>query len=974
MRRFLIFCVPVLLASCLEGGAPAPEGDWDFDPTPIDGDAGCTAEGCVCDPGSLPVECYEAPSAVDGNLVCGVGTQYCRGGAWSGCEHIETFHLEGMASLIEGPVECNPCDPDCSTSRDRPDDGDLTDDNSDNVEYDPARGGITIPPSSHGTPTSPDRDRDGIPDIADDCPTVPGDPDYFGCPTGTGEPGLFHELPFGGPTEIDPCVINVQVRTVDVYFLVDTTGSMGGEISNLRSGLTSGTLIAGCPGGVIGAIRCEIPDAWFGVGFHDDYPVTPYGGAAYGDQVYRNLMDLEDNSGRAQTAVNSLSTHWGYDWPESQSQALYAVASGNGLGSYLAPRSGCPAGRFGYPCFRPDAIPVIVLFTDAPPHNGTWGSYNYSGTIGGLAASAVQMRNAIVSRGMKVISIESSGANGTVMQDLRAVSYATGSVNAAGVPFIFSIPSNGSGLSTAIVDAVRELADYSRVDVSAVCIDNPATAGINECDFVSSIIARPWGPRGSCQSRSGARYNGCLPGTDTNFEIAFHNDVIMGMATSQVFNFDIRVLYNDSVVAGTKEVRIVVPPTVPACATVEVMADRVIPNVMTLIDQSGSMGNSFPGSSSRWNAVRDTMIGVTGTGADRGIIGELEAQVRFGLQTYTSSFFSSRGCGGSATRGVTAMNLNNFGPINSFYRPQRPGGGTPTSEALREVYNAIIASPPADGPPIVILATDGEPNGCATNARAAVVAETARGFSAGIRTFVISVGNAIGESHLQDVANAGVGVGSGAPYWVATDSAGLRAAIRGIISGTMSCELDTSGTIDPDIACFGDVMINGRSLVCEGPNGWSLVDEDTIVLNGTACDELQTDPDAVVTGSFPCPPVTGSYWRVYDATESCEIPPTRPNWGPFTWVADTPPNTTIEFQFRTAGSEAGLATAMPVGFGVPDDGLTPPVNIGAFLGANGQPQNLPYLQMTTILSGSVDRTRTPALTETNLEWVCEPME
>ena len=39
-----------------------------------------------------------------------------------------------------------------------------------------------------------------------------------------------------------------------------------------------------------GGIRCAIPDAWFGVGYHDDYPISPYGAGS--DDVYRTLLDI----------------------------------------------------------------------------------------------------------------------------------------------------------------------------------------------------------------------------------------------------------------------------------------------------------------------------------------------------------------------------------------------------------------------------------------------------------------------------------------------------------------------------------------------------------------------------------------------------------------------------------------------------------------------------------------------------------
>ena len=308
--------------------------------------------------------------------MCTSGARSCVDGEWTACNFIHEYEIVGQStSLVTGPTRCNPCDPACAVSRDTPTTADLPG-RSEDVEYEPSAGGIRLAGGGTTMPMLPDSDGDGIPDVADDCVGPGAFPDASGgC---YGDTFFFHELPYGGPAEIDPLDINVQVRTADVYFLMDTTGSMGGEISNLQSGLTSGSYISGCGGGIIGAIRCTIPDAWFGVGFFDDYPISPFGSAGSGDQVYRNRQNITASVSAAQTAVNGLSRHYGADGPESHTQALWAVATGGGLGGYLSPQSGCAAGRWGYPCFRDGTIPIVIMFTDAPFHNGPYG-YDYYG-------------------------------------------------------------------------------------------------------------------------------------------------------------------------------------------------------------------------------------------------------------------------------------------------------------------------------------------------------------------------------------------------------------------------------------------------------------------------------------------------------------------------------------------------------------------------------------------------------------------
>ncbi|MBW2376592.1 MAG: hypothetical protein JRF55_11485, partial [Deltaproteobacteria bacterium] len=63
-----------------------------------------------------------------------------------------------------------------------------------------------------------------------------------------------------------------------------------------------------------------------------------------------------------------------------------------------------------------------------------------------------------------------------------------------------------------------------------------------------------------------------------------------------------------------------------SCQSVEVKPKRSIPNVMCLVDQSGTMTANF-GGKERWTAAHDAIVTVTA---------QLDSIVRFGLTTYTS--------------------------------------------------------------------------------------------------------------------------------------------------------------------------------------------------------------------------------------------------------------------------------------------------------------------------------------------------
>ena len=169
---------------------------------------------------------------------------------------------------------------------------------------------------------------------------------------------------------------------------------------------------------------------------------------------------------------------------------------------------------------------------------------------------------ALNAAGIRVITIHSGDGYG--IADARSLADATGSLSSSGARYVFPIATNGSGLSTAVVDAVVDLANYNRMDIAARAVDNPATAGIDERGFVDAITAVGWGP-GSCSGTSGGHtFVQCLPGTHVDFSIAFRNDVVMPTATPQVFDFWIEVVGNGTFVLERVPVRIVVPSNLPA--------------------------------------------------------------------------------------------------------------------------------------------------------------------------------------------------------------------------------------------------------------------------------------------------------------------------------------------------------------------------------------------------------------------------
>jgi hypothetical protein len=277
------------------------------------------------------------------------------------------------------------------------------------------------------------------------------------------------------------------------------------------------------------------------------------------------------------------------------------------------------------------------------------------------------------------------------------------------------------------------------------------------------------------------------------------------------------------------------------CANVNFVATPVIPSIELLIDRSGSMNESI-GNQTRYQAVRESLVGTAG------VVTELETKAHFGASLYSTD----SPCPKLYSVGRAMQNRNS---IAQLIDSQQPEGNTPTGPSIEQATAAFLANPPpADSPPVIVLATDGLPNGCnGGNGEQASINAAAAAFAADIRLFVLAVGNGINDGHLQAVANAGAGVTAGqpnAPFYVANTPADLRAAFDQIISSVVSCELQISATIDESQAAAGTVTVNGVTLTYG--TDWELVNGNTIRLLGQACTDLKASANPMVQASFPC--------------------------------------------------------------------------------------------------------------------------
>lgn len=434
---------------------------------------------------------------------------------------------------------------------------------------------------------------------------------------------FFFVLPYMDPAgEVaKPLDFGTVVPSLDVFFMMDTTGSMIGEITNLQNALTS-TVVPG--------IQAAVPNTQFGAGSFEDFPLSPYGalrGADCGqnnnqnpDQPFRLLQGITSNVSAVQTAVGQLSTGGapigcGSDWPESAMEGLYQVATGAGItgpSPASVPANTSGVGGVGY---RAGTMPVVVTVTDAMMHGPGEGgscsgqSANYTGAVAASAHSRAQTKTALANICARSVGIASFQPNLALscsgQADLEDFATSTGArvppaawdvgarppgcaagqcctaQNGAGrapdaqglCPLVFLTDGAGTGLGTNIVTGIRMLTRFAQFDVTSdrqgVLADidgNPLPLPHTTADFIKQVIptgfmvpaAPPVVPNPTFDMTT---FFGVTPGTRVAFDVKALNDFLPQTANAQIFRATIRVLAGGCTALDQREVLILVPPT-----------------------------------------------------------------------------------------------------------------------------------------------------------------------------------------------------------------------------------------------------------------------------------------------------------------------------------------------------------------------------------------------------------------------------
>jgi hypothetical protein len=191
-----------------------------------------------------------------------------------------------------------------------------------------------IGPLPDAPPLPGDTDGDGIPD-ADEARygTDPSNPDTDGDGLGDGvevlaetdptdrsdripDTDFYVVLPYMEAPTHRPLDFRARLGRADIFFLVDTTGSMGAAITNVTTSLSTT---------IVPAVNDAIADAVMGVGDYRDFPVDPHGDP--GDWAFQIRQTMTSDLTSVQTALRGLRAGGGNDGPESATEGLFRSAS-----------------------------------------------------------------------------------------------------------------------------------------------------------------------------------------------------------------------------------------------------------------------------------------------------------------------------------------------------------------------------------------------------------------------------------------------------------------------------------------------------------------------------------------------------------------------------------------------------------------------------------------------------------------------
>lgn len=300
------------------------------------------------------------------------------------------------------------------------------------------------------------------------------------------------------------------------------------------------------------------------------------------------------------------------------------------------------------------------------------------------------------------------------------------------------------------------------------------------------------------------------------------------------------------------------------CGGFQFVIEAVPPNLLIMLDRSGSMDGAVPNTNlNRWEVAKQAIAQLTAG---------FDAQIRFGLATYSACV--GNGC--SAGTVVVPIADMNAGAINGFldmtvgvgsgngagvdgngkieYLCDSGDPETSTGKSLQaQVGNPALQDAMRDN--AILLITDGAESGdCIDNGvNGPVAAANLLGQAIAVKTFAVGFGGA-NLDEINMIAQAG-GTAQG---YLADDTAQLETALGQIANAVATCTfvLDQVPPDPNEIFVFFDKMIPG--VPNDPSDGWTYDSmTNTITFHGMSCDAIKAGTIVDIDIVYGCnePPI-----------------------------------------------------------------------------------------------------------------------
>ena len=300
------------------------------------------------------------------------------------------------------------------------------------------------------------------------------------------------------------------VNALDVVICNDVSGSYSDDIATFKTRATE----------VVAALAENVADVYFGLATFCDFPFDPYGSAESGDTAFDLKLRLTGEGSDFYAAVDALSTNYGADGPESQLEAFYQLATGEGrdlnndgdyddMGDILPTNLG----------WRPGALRVVILATDAEFHNSDL-EPDYPG------AGFTETLTALTDANIMVLGLYTGSY---AEADLRTVADATRGA-------VFPLAGDSSNMVNAITEALDLALSSVRVSIDV----------LND-------------PEGFVQNPEMLWYDNVAPGETVPFNINLLNTLEPWVGGDKTFKMIAWALVNDSGLIMRIPINVTVP-------------------------------------------------------------------------------------------------------------------------------------------------------------------------------------------------------------------------------------------------------------------------------------------------------------------------------------------------------------------------------------------------------------------------------